>query len=398
MALDVAGAAAAIDDGQLLVVLAQLGEHRLAVGAERRRGRKHPIGKDAHGADPLAHRGRRFSANAAIPSRPSSLVNSDSDKACRSASVRVERSSVLVAATAFGPPARIPRHNSATVAPTSSADVGDETHVERSCGVERLAGEVRAGQLRPSAALQDRRGDDRRGDADAYFGERERDRRIDHDEVARCHQPDTAGPHRAVDRGDDRSRHRSQTLDGSNERRRVDHTCRAFLQVGAGAERRGRVGEHDDAGGVTFCRVEGSVQIGEELLRQGVAVARRVERDRGYPVRALDVDQQRHIGDCNRLRRDLPKERLDIATFPGAAHRRQRVDDLPAVAGLAEPGIEHGDDAAVGRVADQPTRGLGEQHRRPWQVDLAEGRRTQQFAAGGQQRIVGSRERECGRW
>ncbi len=48
--LDVVGPAAAVDDGQLLVVLAQLGQHRFMVGAERRRGRDHLIGKDAHWA------------------------------------------------------------------------------------------------------------------------------------------------------------------------------------------------------------------------------------------------------------------------------------------------------------------------------------------------------------
>ena len=78
--------------------------------------------------------------------------------------------------------------------------------------------------------------------ADAHLGERERDRRIDDNEIARRHQADPAGAHRAVDGGDHRSRARGQALDGRDERCRVDPAGRPFLEVGAGTERRWRYG------------------------------------------------------------------------------------------------------------------------------------------------------------
>ena len=80
--------------------------------------------------------------------------------------------------------------------------------------------------------------------------------------------------------------------------------------------------------------------------------------------------------------------------MPGAPHRRERTNDVPSVAGGGESGIQHGDDAAVGRRADQAAARLRQQHRRPWQVDLAERRRAEQLAARRQQRIVGPGERD----
>ena len=47
--------------------------------------------------------------------------------------------------------------------------------------------------------------------------------------------------------------------------------------------------------------------------------------------------------------RDLPQEGLGLVAVAGAAHRRQGPHDVPAVAGLGQAGVEHGDHAAVGR-------------------------------------------------
>ena len=98
-------------------------------------------------------------------------------------------------------------------------------------------------------------------------------------------------------------------------------------------------------------------------------------------------------GDCNALGRDLSKKRLDVGAHPSASHRREGVDDLPPVVGLAEARIEHGDDSSIGSVADQAAGRLGEQHRRSRQVDLGERRSAQQLATSRQQRIVGSGKR-----
>src|ERR1043165_8700886 len=117
MSLDVLRASAAVDHGELLVGLPKLVQHRLAIGPERVGRRHHPVGEDRH----PTHPGDRFAANAAMPSRPSSLVNNDSDIACSSAIECGARSSDFVAATALGPPARIPWHSRATIAATSSA-------------------------------------------------------------------------------------------------------------------------------------------------------------------------------------------------------------------------------------------------------------------------------------
>ena len=246
MALDVLRAAAGVDDRQLLVMLTKLRSHCIAVGAERVAVGHHPIRKDRH----CTHFGGRFSANAAIPSRPSSLVNNDSDSDCSSAIVCVPRSNVLVAATALGPPSRMLRVSSAVGASDIVGDVRDQSHVERLHRVEDLTGEVRSSQLRPAAALQDWPRDGRRSDPDPHLGEGERDRRVDDDQVAGRHQPDAAGAHRAVDCRDHRRRCCCQPFHRAHERRGVDAAGRPLLQIGPGTEHRRRVGEHDRRGRV----------------------------------------------------------------------------------------------------------------------------------------------------
>ena len=103
-------------------------------------------------------------------------------------------------------------------------------------------------------------------------------------------------------------------------------------------------------------------------------------------------------GDCNRLADDLPKKRLDVGAHAGTSHRRECVDDLPPVVGLAESRIEHRDDAAIGRVADQSAGCLGEQDRGSGQVDLAERCSAEQLAAGTSAEGRPGAETGCGRW
>ena len=103
-----------------------------------------------------------------------------------------------------------------------------------------LAGEERGGQLRQPQRAQDGHGDDGRRDADAHLGERERDVGLHHHEIARGHQPDAAGAHRAVDGGD----RRVPRSVPSRSMARAIGACesivarRTLLQVGAGAEHR----------------------------------------------------------------------------------------------------------------------------------------------------------------
>ena len=72
-------------------------------------------------------------------------------------------------------------------------------------------------------------------------------------------------------------------------------------------------------------------------------------------------------------RQGSPQEGLGFGAVAGAPHRRQGPHHVPAVAGLGQAGIEHGDHAAVGRGADQPPGRLGQQRGGAGQVDLAEG-------------------------
>src|SRR4029079_19059180 len=72
----------------------------------------------------------------------------------------------------------------------------------------------------------------------------------------------------------------------------------------------------------------------------------------GIPSVTATLTRCPTTGDCNALGRDLSKKRLDVGAHPSASHRREGVDDLPPVVGLAEARIEHGDDSSIGSVAD----------------------------------------------
>ncbi len=155
------------------------------------------------------------------------------------------RSIRLVSATARGAPIRMPSHSAATVAGDVVGDVGDQPDVAGQGGVERLAGEERRGEPAAARPAQDRHGDDRRGDPDADLGEGEREVALHDDEVARRHQPDATGAGRAVDGGDRRHVGVHQPAQGAHDRRRVRRAGAPLLEVGAGAERRRDVGQHD---------------------------------------------------------------------------------------------------------------------------------------------------------
>ena len=73
----------------------------------------------------------------------------------------------------------------------------------------------------------------------------------------------------------------------SDERAGVGGLVGALLEVGAGAERRAAVGEHDGPGVLLLGGVDPLVQLGDELARQRVAVLLRVERDRRDAIHQL---------------------------------------------------------------------------------------------------------------
>ena len=56
------------------------------------------------------------------------------------------------------------------------------------------------------------------------------------------------------------------------------------------------MGEHDHTGGGLLSGIERLVHIGEQLLREGVAIGGGVEGDRGDPIDHRDVDQLPHDG------------------------------------------------------------------------------------------------------
>jgi hypothetical protein len=168
-------------------------------------------------------------------------------------------------------------------------DVRHETDLTRVGRVELLPGQHRSGDLAGRHPSQDRDGDDRSGDADADLGEREGDRAVDDDEVARRHQADAAGTHRALYGGDRRARCVHQPLQHGHHRTRVGRAAErsALLEVRAGAERSAVVSQDDCTGAAVDCRLELGGQLAQQLLRECVAVVLRVERDGGDA--ALDV-------------------------------------------------------------------------------------------------------------
>ena len=168
------------------------------------------------------------------------------------------------------------------------ADVGDQA--DRAClgGVESLAGQHRGGDLAGRDPPEDRHRDDRRCDTDAHLGERERGRLVHDDEVTGGHEPDAAGAHRTVHGGDRRAFGVHQPLEDVDERPGVGGRVGAFLEVGAGAERRAFVAQHDHPAPARSrrdrCpRAARSTAGATSALRLRL----RVERDRRDPV--LDV-------------------------------------------------------------------------------------------------------------
>ena len=86
-----------------------------------------------------------------------------------------------------------------------------------------------------------------------------------------------------------------------------------------------------------------------------------------------------------------------VGPVDAAPHGRQRVEQGPAIPGGRQPRVEHGDDAAVRRPAQQPTGALGEDQRRGGQVDVAEGVPAgglDRFPPGLLERVVGPGERQ----
>ena len=78
---------------------------------------------------------------------------------------------------------------------------------------------------------------------------------------------------------------------------------------------------------------------------------------------------------------DVAKEINRFALVLGPSHRRQRIDDGPAVALGRQSRVEHGDNAAIGARADQSTRGLGKQGHCSRQIDFGETAVAVQFTA-----------------
>ena len=133
-----------------------------------------------------------------------------------------------------------------------------------------------------------------RSDTDSNLGERKGDRRIDHHEITRGHDPDSSCANRTIDRRDHRRVGGAEPFDCPYEARRIDIADGALLQVCTGTENGRCVSEHDDPNFALLRLVERCVEVGDELLRQGVAVGRRIERDGGDSIHGCDADELRH--------------------------------------------------------------------------------------------------------
>ena len=203
------------------------------------------------------HDGGRFSAKAAMPSAASALWKWWSERARirANASSRRDRSSSPAASRASASSPRRPAAPRAAIAAqrwSTTAVTSSVTWVTRPTWRAYSASNgspVRnaAARLRRRDPAEDRHRDDRRDDTDADLGEGERHGAVHDDEVARRHQADAAGPRRPGDGGDRRHVGVHQPLERAHDRSRVRRPARPLLEVGAGAERRRRVGEHDRA-------------------------------------------------------------------------------------------------------------------------------------------------------
>ncbi len=126
--------------------------------------------------------------------------------------------------------------------------------------------------------------------------ERERRLLLHHHEIAGRHQADPTGTDGALDGGDRRPGRVHEALERPDERIGVTWCAAlrgAFLQVGAGAERRTGVREDDRSGVRLLGGVERAMQAGQQLPRQRIAVVLRIERDRGDAPRQFEVHDVR---------------------------------------------------------------------------------------------------------
>src|SRR3954454_8897038 len=330
-----------------------------------------------------------------MPSRPSALVNKDSDNACSSGMVCGCRRSCLVAASAFGPPNSRSRHSCATVADTSSV----------TCVTRPMSNAVVASNTSPVRY------------ADASFDQPQRCRIgpvmiagatpirtsvnanvIDDSTTTRSHAaitpipPARTGPLTAAITGAPivprRSIARTNDVESTSP---VDRSLRS-----APAQKTGAVCDNTttrafaaSASSSAWCRSASSCCDSALRLAGESSVIVAMSSATATLTRCPTTT------DCTRLGRYHPKKRLDICAHPSPTHWRERVDDLPPVAGLSQARIEHGDDAAVGGVADQSSGGLRQQHRRTGKVDLGERSRAEQLTTCRQQRIVGTWKRNA---
>ena len=201
---------------------------------------------------------------------------------------------------------------------TSSATCVTSPIVCGVLGVERFAGEHRRGDLARRDLAQDRHRDHRRGHADPHLGEGERGGRRDDAEITRCHQG------RSRRRGRCRRWLRSsghgpvhQPFQDGDHRPRVGGRVRigTLLEVGAGAEGRAFVPEHDHPR--RLAHLEALVQLLQQLTRQRVAVVGRVERDRSDPAATSTLTSSAMLAD-----RILPAQ---LAQEGGSTSSRSRV-------------------------------------------------------------------------
>ena len=165
---------------------------------------------------------------------------------------------------------------------------GDQPDVGGLGGAELLPGEEVATRSAGGHLRQQGQRNDRRGDADARLGQRERAGRPGDRDVAGADQAEPARAHVSVDGGDHRHR---QLEDPAQQVRQfagpVDGdvagvTPRGLGEIGSRAERSAGVVEHDGPhpgllGGVG----QALVQLVDQRGGQRVAVVRRVQREPG---------------------------------------------------------------------------------------------------------------------
>ena len=108
-------------------------------------------------------------------------------------------------------------------------------------------------------------------------------------------------------------------------------------------------------------------QRGKARLRRSTSDQRNAGRQP-----KLRAARLRGLGPCLVLQRP-PQERLHLVDVHRAPHGRQRRQQHAAVGRRRQPRVEHGNDTAVLRVADEPARPLRQQRGRPRQVDQREG-------------------------